>query len=214
MTFVFKNYLQHFILIAIQDNTSLFLYWLFQKKKTVSFTKLPMGKNHELCIHSIFPTPEFLEIFISFWADNKASMGYWIFFKFLIIWDSWLILSFYLKTWTKALYRWSNMWRLHLFSHSFTYSFISSFSKHLLSIFCCSLLCLSARNPVLNRTGMAAALWILPNCRGREHQSENQWTKFILSVISRRKQSNQESWGRPSEKVTVDLRYEGRINVK
>lgn len=32
-----------------------------------------MGKNHDSYTRSIFLTPVFLEIFISFWVDNKAS---------------------------------------------------------------------------------------------------------------------------------------------
>lgn len=43
---------------------------------------------------------------------------------------------------------------------------------------------------------------------------KNYRTKFVISAINRRKQSNQESWGRLSEKLTVELRYEGRINIK
>lgn len=67
---------------------------------------------------------------------------------------------------------------------------------------------------MLNKTGMATALWSLPNSKADGHQSKDHGTKSILSVMNRRKQSNQESWGRLSEKVRVELRCKRRINIK
>ena len=118
--------------------TQVFFSIDYSPKRAISFLKLPVGKNHDVYTLSVFLTPEFLGIFITVWVSNKASLGYPVFLKIVIVmWDSWLISSFYLETRPSTVYRCQCPYSRDL-TCSCLYSFISPSSRQLSSMFRCS----------------------------------------------------------------------------
>ena len=77
------------------------------------------------------------------------------------------------------------------------YLYISSLNRCLLHVLCCPSLCSRARDPVL--TGRRGHRPVQPTRQSRRWTTRNHRANVVIFVTNKRKQSNQEGWGKLSD---------------